>query len=209
MATLKNQINDIGKDTESLVKEYVKLFSIKQSEKLALFLGILASVFLLSTLLLIVVIFSSLALAGYLNKVMAGDFWGYWIVGGAYVLIIILLIIKIFRTKTPLLGNFFARLIVTVLDLETDEANNLKGLKDAGEKTRQNIDVNQIKIKGNILLLRYTIFEALFKEFVGLFKPRKKEKAKGKDKEEAKEKDQVKSKEEAKEKPKEKPKEKD
>ena len=37
MATLKNQINDISKDTENLVKEYVKLFSIKQSEKLACF----------------------------------------------------------------------------------------------------------------------------------------------------------------------------
>lgn len=195
MATLKNQIDDIGKDTESLVKEYVKLFSIKQAEKLALFLGIIASVFLLATLLLIVVIFSSLALAGYLNKVMAGDLWGYWIVGGGYVLIIILLIIRIFRTKTPLLGNFFARMIATVLDLESDEANNIKGLKDAGKKTRQNIDVNQIKIKGNIQLLRYTIFEALFKEFVGLFIPRKKEKSKGKDKEEDKEKDKKEDKE--------------
>lgn len=175
MATLKNQVSDISKDTESLVKEYVKLFSIKQSEKLAQFLGIIASVFLLATLLLIVVIFSSLALAAYLNKVMPGEYWGYVIVGGVYILTIILLIIKIFRTKTPILGNFFARLIVTVLDIETDEANSLKGLKDAGEKTRQKIDVNQIKIKGNIQLLRYTIFEALFKEFIGLFKPKKKE----------------------------------
>ena len=82
MATLKNQIHDISKDTESLVKEYVKLFSIKQSEKLALFLGIIASVFLLATLLLIVVVFSSLALAGYLNKVMAREYWGFVIVGG-------------------------------------------------------------------------------------------------------------------------------
>ncbi|TFH26960.1 MAG: hypothetical protein E4H10_05385, partial [Bacteroidia bacterium] len=90
MATLKNQIHDISKDTESLVKEYVKLFSIKQSEKLALFLGIIASVFLLATLLLIVVVFSSLALAAYLNKVMAGEYWGYVIVGGVYILTIIL-----------------------------------------------------------------------------------------------------------------------
>jgi len=189
MAMLKNQINDISKDTESLVKEYVKLFSIKQSEKLALFLGIIASVFLLATLLLIVVVFSSFAFAGYLNKIMAGEYWGYVIVGGSYILIIILLIVKIFRTKTPLLGNFFARLIVTVLDLETDDAKDLQGLKDASEKSRQKIDVNQIKIKGNIQLLRYTIFEALFKEFIGLFKPKKKEKVKEKVKEKAKEKE--------------------
>ena len=178
MATLKNQINDISKDTESLVKEYVKLFSIKQSEKLALFLGILSSVFVLATLLLIVVVFSSFALAAYLNKVMPGEFWGFVIVGGVYVLTIILLIIKIFRTKTPIFGNFFARMIATVLDLETDDAKNLKGLKHAGELANQKIDANKIKIKGDLQLLRFTIFEALFKEFFGLFKSGKKEKGK-------------------------------
>jgi len=176
MATLKDQINDISKDTESLVKEYVRLFSIRQSEKLALFLGILSSVFVLATLLLIVVVFSSFALAAYLNKVMPGDFWGFVIVGGVYILTIILLIIKIFRTKTPLFGNFFARMISTVLDLDTEDANNLKGLKHAGELANQKIDANKIKIKGDLQLLRFTIFEALFKEFIGLFKSRKKEK---------------------------------
>jgi hypothetical protein len=188
MAKLKNQITDISRDTESLVKEYVKLFSIKQSEKLAVFLGIIASVFLLATLLLIVLVFSSLALAGYLNEAMAGDYWGYLIVGGAYILSIVLLIIKIFRTKTPLLGNFFARLIVTVLNIETDEATSLNGLKNASERTRQNIDVNQIKLKSHLQLLRYTIFETLFKELIALFKTKKKEKSKVKDKEKPKEK---------------------
>ncbi len=176
MATLKDQVSDISKDTESLVKEYVKLFSIKQSEKLALFLGILSSVFVLATLLLIVVVFSSFALAAYLNKVMPGEFWGFVIVGGVYILTIILLIIKIFRTKTPIFGNFFARMIATVLDLETDDAKNLKGLKHAGELANQKIDANKIKIKGDLQLLRFTIFEAFFKEFIGLFKSRKKEK---------------------------------
>ena len=196
MATLKNQVNDISKDTENLVKDYVKLFSIKQSEKLALFLGILSSVFLLATLLLIVVVFSSLALAAYLNKVMPGEYWGYVIVGGAYILLIILLTIKIFKTKTPLLGNFFARMIVTILNVETDDVDDLQGLKDAGEKTKQKIDINQIKLKTHLQLLRYTIFEALFKEFLALFKTRKKEKSEVK----TKEKDKVKAKGKAKEK---------
>lgn len=176
MATLKDQINDIGKDTESLVKEYIRLFSIRQSEKLALILGILSSVFVLATLLLIVVVFSSFALASYLNKILPGDFWGFWIVGGAYVLLIILLIIRIFKSKTPLFGNFFARMISTVLDLDTEDANNLKGLRHAGELANQKIDANKIKIKGDLQLLRFTIFEALFKEFIGLFKSRKKDK---------------------------------
>lgn len=176
MATLKDQMNDIGKDTESLVKEYIRLFSIRQSEKLALFLGILSSVFVLATLLLIVVIFSSFALAAYLNKILPGDFWGFWIVGGAYVLLIILLLIRIFKSKTPLFGNFFARMISTVMDLDTADANNLKGLRHAGELANQKIDANKLKIKGDLQLLRFTIFEALFKEFFALFKSGKKEK---------------------------------
>ena len=178
MTTLKEQINDIGKDTESLVKEYIRLFSIRQSEKLALILGILSSVFVLATLLLIVVVFSSFALAAYLNKILPGDFWGFWIVGGAYVLLIILLIIRIFKSKTPLFGNFFARMISTVLDLDTEDANNLKGLRHAGELANQKIDANKIKIKGDLQLLRFTIFEAFFKEFIALFKSGKKEKGK-------------------------------
>lgn len=188
MATLKNQVNDLSKDTESLVKEYLKLFSIKQSEKLALFLGIVASVFVLATLLLIVVVFSSFAFATYLNEVLQGDFWGFVIVGAAYILAIILMIVKIFRTKTPLMANFFAKLIVTVLDPDSHEATDLKGLKDAGELSRRNIDLNQIKIKGHFQSLRYTLFETIFKEFVALFKTRKRkesgEQAEEKDKDE-------------------------
>jgi hypothetical protein len=99
-------------------------------------------------------------------------------VGGGYILMIILLIIKIFKTKTPLLGNFFARMITTLLDFETDNAKNLKGLKHAVELANQKTDANKIKIKGDLQLLRFTIFEALSKNFISLFKSRKKEKDK-------------------------------
>ena len=130
----------------------------------------------LATLQLILVGFSSFALAAYLNRVIPGDFYDFRIVGGAYILMIILLIIKIFKTKTPLFGNFFARMISTVLDLETEDASNLKGLKHAVELSNQKIDASKIKIKGDLQLLRFTIFEALFKEFIALFKSGKKEK---------------------------------
>lgn len=63
MATLKKNLNNITDDTKVLVEDYLRLFSGKFSEKLALFLGILASVFVLFTLILILVIFSSFALA--------------------------------------------------------------------------------------------------------------------------------------------------
>ncbi len=67
MASLKNNIDHISEDTESLVKDYLKLFSMRQAKKLALLLGILVSVFILSLLLLIVIVFCSFALAGLLK----------------------------------------------------------------------------------------------------------------------------------------------
>ena len=100
MAKLKKNLNNITDDTKVLVEDYLRLFSGKFSEKLALFLGILASVFVLFTLIMILVIFSSFTLAGYLSKVLPGEYWGFGIVSGIYLLTIVFFIVKIFRTKT-------------------------------------------------------------------------------------------------------------
>ena len=85
MATLKNNIDSISDNTENIARDYWKLFSIKQSEKLALLLGGLVSVFIVITLILILVVFGSFALAGALNKMLVSEFWGFVIVGGVYV----------------------------------------------------------------------------------------------------------------------------
>ena len=102
MATLKSNIKTISDDTETITRDYLKLFSIKQSEKFALLLGVLTSVFVLATILLIVIVFSSLALAETLNNLMTSDLWGFVIVGGVYLLVAVLIIVKTFRTHTPM-----------------------------------------------------------------------------------------------------------
>lgn len=177
MASLKDNINNISDDTESLVKDYLKLFSIKQSEKFALFLGVLSSAFILTLLILIIVVFCSFALAGYLNELLATDYWGYWIVTAFFLLLIAFLIFKIIKTKTPLLSNLFAKIIISVFDLDINQAKNIKGLRFESETTKNKIETDKIKIKANVQMLRYVIMESFFREFFGLFSSNKKSEA--------------------------------
>ena len=173
MASLKNNINNISDDTESLVRDYLKLFSIKQTEKLSLYLGILATVFILSLLLLIIIVFWSFALAGYLNDILANDYWGFWIVSGFYILVIALVIFKMIKTKRPPLSNLFVKLIVSVMSLDISQSKSLKGLKIEREVLNHKIETGKVKIKANAQSLRYVIMESLFREFFGLFKSKK------------------------------------
>jgi len=179
MATLKKNLNNITDDTKVLVEDYLRLFSGKFSEKLALFLGILASVFVLFTLILILVIFSSFALAGYLNKILPGEYWGYGIVTGIYLLTIVFLLIKIFRTKTPLFSNLFVKLIVTVMNIDLDQSGSIKGLKKEHEQVQHKIDADMTKIEADFQILKHGIIGNFLKEFLGVFSPRKKKQESG------------------------------
>ena len=179
MATLKKNLNNITDDTKVLVEDYLRLFSGKFSEKLALFLGILASVFVLFTLILILVIFSSFALAGYLNKMLPGEYWGYGIVTGIYLLTIVFLLLKIFRTKTPLFSNLFVKLIVTVMNIELGQPGSIKGLKKEHEQVQHKIDVDKTKIEADFLILKHGIIGNLLKEFLGIFSSKKRSREPG------------------------------
>jgi len=175
MASLKSGIDKFSGDSKTLVEDYIKLFSIKQSEKLALLLGILFSFFMLSLLLLIVILFLSFALAAWLNSILAGEYTGFLIMGGLYVLFTILLVLRIVFSKTPFMANFFSRLIAGILGVKHDGSNDLKGLRHSSDMLKQKIDSGQELIKTDLQLLRYSIFENILKEILGLFKGRKKE----------------------------------
>ncbi len=183
MAILKDQINDISSDSKSLLKDYIRLFSIRQSEKLALFLGVLTSFYILSTIVLILIIFGSFFLAGALNKSLESEFLGYLIVGGVYLLVIVLLVIRMIRMRSPLFFSFFIRLAVTVLNVDLDETPDSQGIKLAEEKVRHRIDTHRLKIKSEVQLLRFSFLESLFKEFIGLFKSTRTSKKKEAEKE--------------------------
>ena len=174
MATLKSNLQKVSGDTGSLAKDYLKLFSVRQSEKLAIFLGVLMSIFVIATLVLILVIISSFFLAGTLNKMLASEFWGFLIVGSLYLLAIILLIVKIFRTSTPLFTNLFVRFIVLVLELDMDHANNIKDLKREKELIKGKIETDKTIIEADLQILRYNLMGSFFKEIMGMFTSKKK-----------------------------------
>jgi len=177
MPSLKSNIKKISGDSETLAKDYLKLFSVRQSEKLAIFLGIIMSIFVIATLALILLIFSSFILAGVLNKLLASEFWGFVIIGSLYLLAIIWLIVKIFRTSTPLFTNLFVRLIVLVMDIDTDHANNIKGLKKEQEHIKEKIETDKTKIEADFQILQYNIMGSIFNEILGFFTSKKKAKA--------------------------------
>lgn len=174
MATLKSNLQKVSGDTESLAKDYLKLFSVRQSEKIAIFLGVMMSIFVIATLVLILVIIASFFLAGALNKMLASEFWGFVIVASLYLLAIILLIVKIFRTSTPLFTNLFVRFIVLVLELDMDNVNNIKGLKKEKELIKDKIKTDKTIIEADLQILRYNLMGSFFKEIMGLFTSKKK-----------------------------------
>ncbi|MEN8203885.1 MAG: hypothetical protein ABFS28_14900 [Bacteroidota bacterium] len=174
MSKLKNNIENISGDTENLAKDYLKLLMIKQTEKLALFLGIFISIFVIFTLLLIVVLICSFAFAGFLNDVLNSGYWGFWIVGFVYIATIAILIFAMLRSKRPMLSNLFVKLISFVLEVDLKRPGTIQGLKLEKEDVNEKIDSGKEKIKSDFQLLRYSLLDGLLKEFLGLFARKKK-----------------------------------
>lgn len=169
MVSLKNNVNNIKADTETIVKDYLKLFSIKLSEKMALILGIISSVFILSLLLLMIIVFISFTLAAYLNTLLVSEYLGYLIVSGFFVLVILLIVFVMLKTKTPMLSNFLVRFIISILDIETKQKPSIKGLKIETEYIKHDIEVSNVKIKADFEMLKYVVMETVFKEVFGMF----------------------------------------
>jgi len=173
MTTLTDNVGDFKHDTESLIADYLKLFSIKQSEKLALLLGVFASIIVLAILLFMVIIFCSLALASILNKVFAGEIVGYWIMGAFFLVLILLLCIRIIAVKKPIFSNVFLKFIVAVFDIDLQH-KTLKGVRTEIVHVNEKIDLEKDKLKVDTQTFRYILMESFFREFFGLFKSKKK-----------------------------------
>ncbi len=174
MSKLKNNIDSLTTDTENIAKDYLNLLIVRITERLSLFIGILFSVFIISTLLLIVVLIGSIALAGFLNKILDSYFWGHLIVAGAYLLVIALLVIRMIRSETPLLSNLFVKLMIFILDIEDPQTGSVKGLKVEKKRIKEKLDLNKEKMKTDFQLLRYSLLDGLMKELFGLISRKKK-----------------------------------
>lgn len=114
-------LNEIKDSLRSIFKDEVQLYTLKGVEKASLFLGIIATFFIVTIVVLLGIIFGSIALAKFLNLRFDHDFMGYLIVAGADVLLAILILIMVARRKVPLLTNLFVRAIVPIFKIKEDE----------------------------------------------------------------------------------------
>lgn len=116
-------LNDIKDNLRSIFKDEVQLYTLKGVEKASLFLGIIATFFIVTIVVLLGIIFGSIALAKYLNLRLDHEFMGYLIVAGADVLLAVLLLILVARRKVPLLTNLFVRAIVSIFKINEEDEN--------------------------------------------------------------------------------------
>ena len=114
-------LNNIKDNLKSIFKDEVQLYTLKGVEKASLFLGIIATFFIVTIVILLGIIFGSIALAKYLNLRLDHESMGYLIVAGADVLLAILFLILVARRKVPLLTNLFVRAIVSIFKINEDE----------------------------------------------------------------------------------------
>ena len=114
-------LNDIKDSLKSIFRDEIQLYTLKGVEKASLFLGIIATFFIVTIVFLFGIIFGSIALAKFLNLRLEHDFLGYLIVAGADVLLSVLLLILVARRKVPLLTNLFVRSMVSIFNISDEE----------------------------------------------------------------------------------------
>jgi len=116
-----DSLKDIWKSLASLYKDKLRFYTLKGIEKSSLFMGLIATIIIISAFCIMVLIFGSVALANFLNSKLESSFLGYLIVSGAYLVIMFIMLIWMIKRKTPLLTNVFVRSLISLFNIPEDE----------------------------------------------------------------------------------------
>lgn len=116
-----DSIKDIKENLQSIFKDEVRLYSLKGVEKSSMFLGVIATFFIVLIFIILGIVFGSLALANYLNVKLDHAYWGYLIVGGTDILLAVLLVAWVIKRKVPLLTSLFVKILVNIFNIREDE----------------------------------------------------------------------------------------
>ena len=119
MDSLKN----IWKALMVLLKDNVRLFTLKGVEKSSLVLGLFATVFIVLGFCMIILVFASVALAIFLNGELGSAFLGYLIISATYLLILALLLVWVVKRKIPFLTGIFVQTLIVLFNIPEDEDN--------------------------------------------------------------------------------------
>ena len=116
-----DSVKDIKENLQSIFRDEVKLYTLKGVEKTSMLLGVIAAFFIVLIFFFLGIIFGSLALANLLNTKLEHSFMGYLIVGGADILLSVLLILRLLKRKVPLLTSLFVRILINIFNIRSDE----------------------------------------------------------------------------------------
>ena len=116
-----DSLKDIWNSLTTLYKDKLRFYTLKGVEKSSLFMGFIATIFIMSVFCLLILIFGSFALANFLNSKLDSIFLGYLIISGAYLFIMILLLVVAVKRKAPLLTNTFVRSLISLFNIPEDE----------------------------------------------------------------------------------------
>ena len=116
-----DSIKDIKENLQTIFKDEVRLYSLKGIEKTAMLLGVIATFFIVLLFIILGIVFASIALASYLNTMLDHAYWGYLMVGGVDIILGILTVVVVKRTKVPLLTSLFVRILVNIFNIKEDE----------------------------------------------------------------------------------------
>jgi predicted branched-subunit amino acid permease len=114
-------LHELKDSLRTIFRDEVQLYTLRGVEKASLFLGIIATFFIVTMVVLLGIIFGSIALAKYLNLILEHAFMGYLLVAGADLLLAVVLLILVARRKVPLLTSLFVRAIVSIFKINEDE----------------------------------------------------------------------------------------
>jgi len=169
MENLKHNIENITKDGQNLLNNYLRLFGIRQSERLATFLGIIASVFIISTILLIAIVFGSFVLAEFLNTAFESKYTGFLIIAILYLLAVGILLLKMQKTRRPLFTNLFIKFVLPLLNIEISQESTIEGLSAEQNIVKERIENEKKILDVHTQLLKYVVFYDFLKVIGSLF----------------------------------------
>lgn len=116
-----DSFKDLKENLQSIFKDEVRLYSLKGVEKTSMLLGVIATFFIVMIFFMLGIVFGSLALADILNEHLDHSYLGHLIVGAGDLLISVLLILWVLRTKVPLLTSLFVKILVNIFNIRSDE----------------------------------------------------------------------------------------
>lgn len=170
MQQINKSIQDIKQNSEKIARDYLRLISLRVAEKLSYFLGIMATLMVLSLLSLIVFVFGSFALAVYLNRLLQSDVFGFLIVGGVYVFTIAFILWRTHSAQKPLFSRWFVKFILSFLEIDVDNAHHgIDELKTETQLTEIGIEINKNKVKADLQILPTVIWDSIVNEVLSFF----------------------------------------